>query len=119
MIIQFLSVAAALITAVSATSLFWPYVRTEPVPEPLDTVRETILSTSIGKNIIQSLNLAEKPESTVDVNAMVQGAMTTAVDTVKQKAEDAVTIEFVKQVVAKIEAMGPEEKEFLHTTVCQ
>lgn len=118
--IRFLLAALSASIVVIGVTFAWPRLTTQPRPEAMQKIYETVADTSIGKNVASVLGVSTEATATPINVASVAGTVTNSfIQNLEEQAGQAATRELIIQVVKKIETLGPAQQEQVKQAICK
>lgn len=103
-----------------AVSLLWPRFMDKKRPDILQTVRDNVISTNLGKNAEKILGVENEtniqPFSLNQIAASVSGAI---LSTVGEKTKDIIAQQVSIQVMNQYQQMSPKEQQIIRDFVCK
>lgn len=118
-VIKYALAAAVGAGLVAITSLLWPKFTTNPEPEVLEQVRNTVLGSEVGQSTADFLGVTDadvKPLNLSDAVSSVAGVVTSSVE---QKVQRIVSDQVAAQVIKQYQQLPASQQERVVEMVCK
>lgn len=119
-VVRFFLIAGATASVVVSVALLWPRLTSRPRPEVLQAVRDTAITTPVGKEAAKILGVEEeedaKPINVSDVAASVAGTLSSAV---QEKTKEIIAQQVASQIASQYQQLPQAQQQELQEFICK
>lgn len=103
---------------VAGTSIAWPRLTNQPRPAPLEQVNSIVKNTSLGKSFANILGVSSQSAQPLNVASEASKLTANIVKTAQERAAKIIVTQAVRQLLAQIANLPPEEQAQIHEALC-
>ena len=108
-----------MLATVAGGSIIWPKFSNQPRPEPLEQIHNVVKDTSLGKSFATILGVSSQSAEPINIASEASKISENIMKAAQERAAKIVVTQAVRQLVAQIGSLPPEEQAQIQELLCK